>query len=43
MHNLDHVGIYIGNGQFVHAPYTGTVVQIGTLAGRAIDGIVRPG
>jgi cell wall-associated NlpC family hydrolase len=23
-----HVGIYIGGGQYIHAPYTGTVVQI---------------
>jgi cell wall-associated NlpC family hydrolase len=28
-----HVGIYIGGGQFIHAPHTGTVVQISTLAG----------
>lgn len=26
-----HVGIYIGNNKFIHAPYTGTVVQIGTV------------
>jgi cell wall-associated NlpC family hydrolase len=26
-----HVGIYIGNGQFVHAPQTGDVVKISTL------------
>jgi cell wall-associated NlpC family hydrolase len=28
-----HVGIYVGGGQFIHAPHTGTVVQINTLAG----------
>jgi len=31
--NLGHVGIYIGGGQFIHAPHTGTVVQIATLSG----------
>jgi peptidoglycan DL-endopeptidase CwlO len=30
---LGHVGIYIGNGQFVDAPHTGTVVRIDSLAG----------
>ena len=30
----DHMGIYIGNGQFVHAPHTGDVVRIATLADR---------
>jgi cell wall-associated NlpC family hydrolase len=29
---LDHVGIYIGNGQFVHAPQTGDVVKITAVA-----------
>ncbi len=28
-----HVGIYIGNGEFVHAPHTGTVVQVSSLSG----------
>jgi cell wall-associated NlpC family hydrolase len=30
---LGHVGIYIGNNEFVHAPHTGTVVQISSLSG----------
>jgi cell wall-associated NlpC family hydrolase len=30
---LGHVGIYIGNGRFIHAPHTGTRVRIQTLAG----------
>ncbi len=29
---LGHVGIYIGSGQFVHAPHTGDVVRIANLA-----------
>lgn len=29
--NVNHVGIYIGNGNFVHAPSTGDVVKISTL------------
>jgi cell wall-associated NlpC family hydrolase len=29
---LGHVGIYIGNGQFVHAPHTGDVVRISSLS-----------
>ena len=28
---LGHVGIYIGGGEFVHAPHTGTVVQVSSL------------
>ncbi len=28
---LGHVGIYIGAGEFVHAPHTGTVVQVSSL------------
>ncbi|MES1248464.1 MAG: NlpC/P60 family protein [Actinomycetota bacterium] len=30
---LGHVGIYIGSGEFIHAPHTGTVVQIASLSG----------
>jgi cell wall-associated NlpC family hydrolase len=29
---LGHVGIYIGGGQFVHAPHTGDVVKISSLS-----------
>jgi cell wall-associated NlpC family hydrolase len=38
-----HVGIYIGNGMFIHAPHTGDVVRITTLAahGNFVGG-VRP-
>lgn len=28
---LSHVGIYIGNGRFIHAPTTGRAVEIGSL------------
>jgi cell wall-associated NlpC family hydrolase len=28
-----HVGIYIGSGQFIHAPHTGDVVKISSLSG----------
>jgi cell wall-associated NlpC family hydrolase len=30
---LGHVGIYIGNGRFIHAPHTGTRVSIQSLGG----------
>ena len=29
---LGHVGLYIGDGRFIHAPHTGTRVSIDTLA-----------
>jgi cell wall-associated NlpC family hydrolase len=41
-----HVGMYIGEGQFVHAPRTGDVVRIGELAdprfASSYMGAVRP-
>jgi cell wall-associated NlpC family hydrolase len=40
--DLSHEGIYIGNGQFVHAPRTGDVVKISPLAGRNFVGAARP-
>jgi cell wall-associated NlpC family hydrolase len=41
--DLGHNGMYIGNGQFVHAPRTGDVVKVSTLSGRNLVGAVRPG
>jgi len=32
-YGLGHVGIYIGGGQFIHAPHTGDVVKISPLGG----------
>jgi cell wall-associated NlpC family hydrolase len=30
-HGLGHVGIYVGGGQFVHAPQTGDVVKVSSM------------
>jgi cell wall-associated NlpC family hydrolase len=39
-----HVGMYVGNGSFVHAPHTGDVVKVSPLAAyaRSYMGAVRP-
>jgi cell wall-associated NlpC family hydrolase len=40
---LGHMGIYIGGGQFVHAPHTGDVVKVSSLGDRGdYIGAVRP-
>jgi peptidoglycan DL-endopeptidase CwlO len=40
---LGHVGLYIGDGQYVHAPRTGDVVKIGNLDRGRVQIAVRPG
>jgi cell wall-associated NlpC family hydrolase len=42
-YGLDHVGIYIGGGQFIDAPHTGSVVRIEDLSAYmgALDGARR--
>ncbi len=34
---LGHVGIYIGNNEFIHAPHTGDVVKISSISGWYAD------
>jgi cell wall-associated NlpC family hydrolase len=42
-YGFDHVGMYIGHGMLVAAPYTGTVVSISPVFGiRPLSGAVRP-
>lgn len=31
---VHHVGMYVGDGNYIHAPYTGTVVRINSLTSR---------
>lgn len=41
-HGSGHSGIYIGGGQYVHAPQTGDVVKVSNLSDRSdMDGAVR--
>ncbi|HHV39473.1 MAG TPA: LysM peptidoglycan-binding domain-containing protein [Tepidimicrobium sp.] len=37
-----HVGIYVGNNQYIHSPQTGDVVKISSLSGRRLLGGRRP-
>jgi len=44
MDGLGHMGVYIGDGNFVHSPKTGDVVKVTSLGSRMDDyiGAVRP-
>jgi cell wall-associated NlpC family hydrolase len=39
---IHHVGLYIGGGQMIHAPHTGTVVQISAVYWQYFAGAARP-
>ncbi|SEG28401.1 NlpC/P60 family protein [Thermomonospora echinospora] len=39
--DLHHMGMYVGDGKFIHAPQTGDVVKISPLDGRPYAGAVR--
>jgi cell wall-associated NlpC family hydrolase len=41
--DLDHVGIYVGNGKMINAPHTGEVVRVENVWWSSFQGGVRPG
>ena len=40
---ISHVSIYLGNGQHVHAPNTGSVVKVSSVNWNKVVGVGRPG
>ena len=40
---ISHVSIYLGGGQHVHAPNTGSVVKVGSVNWSKVTGVGRPG
>jgi cell wall-associated NlpC family hydrolase len=40
---IGHVGLYLGNGQMVHAPQVGTTVSVTTVHWNKVVGVGRPG
>jgi peptidoglycan DL-endopeptidase CwlO len=41
--SINHVGMYIGNGQMVHSPNSGSTVRVASIARRNFVGAARPG
>ena len=39
---IHHVGMYVGNGQMVHAPRRGTTVRVDSAYRRDFHGAARP-
>lgn len=39
---IHHVGMYVGNGQMVHAPRTGDVVKVSAVYWSRVVGVARP-
>ena len=40
---ISHVGIYLGGGQYVHAPATGDVVKVSSVNWNKVTAVGRPG
>jgi cell wall-associated NlpC family hydrolase len=40
---ISHVGIYLGGGQLVHAPNTGSSVKVAAVNWSKVTGVGRPG
>ena len=41
-HSIYHVGLYIGDGQMIEAPYTGENVRISSIWRSSLFGAARP-
>jgi len=40
---ISHVGIYVGNGNYIHAPATGDVVKVSPVRWHKVTAVGRPG